>query len=291
MISAKVKKTTADIKKIKIQGAHTIAVAAVDSLSGIEKISDIKSCIKLLRDARPTEPMLRNSLDYILYKKDSGFTTKEAIQDYHLMIDEAVEHIAKAGARRIKDGMKIMTRCHSSTVATVLKRAKEQGRVFEVYVAEARPLYQGRITANELSKAGIPVTLIVDSAMRHYINDMDLAMTGADAITSDGFAINKVGTSMMALAAHEARTEFGMVVELLKFDPETKLGEQEKIEMREPKEVWDKPPKGVKVLNPAFDVTPPEYIHFLTTEGGVINPYTMLNVIQSKYPWIDISLA
>ena len=127
----------------------------------------------------------------------------------------------------------------------ILQKAKLDGKTFEVVCTESRPVFQGRITAKEMLDAGIKTTMIVDSAVRHFMNEVDLVFVGADAITSEGNVINKIGTSMVALAAREARTPFYVVSELLKFDPVTIHGDYEKIEERSPKEVWDAPPSWI----------------------------------------------
>lgn len=286
MVSKKVKETFKNIKTLKIQGARNVAQSAVESLKGIKSTTELKASVTYLKKSRPTEPMMRNALNYVLYKVDEGYSVNEAIDGFLLMSKENIEKIATYGSRRVKSGSEIMTFCHSSSVTAVLKQAWKQGKRFEVLVAETRPLFQGRITAKELSKIGIPVTFMVDSAVRSYINDMDLVLMGADAITSDGHVVNKIGSSTVALCAHEARTDCGVVSEIFKFDPMTTKGGLEPIEKRDPKEVWKNPPRRVKVLNPAFDMTPPEYVDFVVTEAGVLNVYGIVDMVRDKYPWM-----
>jgi ribose 1,5-bisphosphate isomerase len=103
---------------------------------------------------------------------------------------------------------------------------------------------------------GIETTFIVDSATRTFIAKADMVIVGADAITSEGNVVNKVGTSGLAVLAHEARKPLYVVSELLKFDPVTLYGALEGIEQRSPAEVWSDAPKQLDVRNPAFDVTP-----------------------------------
>jgi ribose 1,5-bisphosphate isomerase len=98
--------------------------------------------------------------------------------------------------------------------------------------------------------------------------------------------INKIGTSMVALVAHEARTPFYVVSGLLKFDPTTMFGDYEKIEERNPDEVWKNPPKRLTVRNPAFDVTRRDFIHGIICEEGIISPHSIIEVMQRRHPWI-----
>ncbi|MEM0372857.1 MAG: S-methyl-5-thioribose-1-phosphate isomerase [archaeon] len=286
MVSAEVKKAFNDIKTLRVQGATNVAMAALKSLESVRSKKALVEAADFLVKSRPTEPMMRNGLKYVRYKTSAGLTVKQAVKAYEIMIDSALDRIAEIGARRIKEDSVVMTHCHSSAVMRVLKKARQEGKKFRVIACEARPLFQGRITAAELSGYGIPVTLIVDSAMRSYVNDADLCLVGADAITADGHVVNKIGTSMLALAAHEARTEFGVASELLKFDPDTVSGALEPIEERDAKEVWGEKHKNVTVENPAFDVTPPEYISFVLTEQGILNPYSVFSTVEHTYRWM-----
>jgi ribose 1,5-bisphosphate isomerase len=134
--------------------------------------------------------------------------------------------------------------------------------------------------------SGVRTTLIVDSAARFFINHVDFVIVGSDAITSEGNIINKIGTSMIALAAHEARTPFYVVSELLKFDPATMYGDYEKIEERSSSEIWKNPPKELTIRNPAFDVTRRDFIHGIICEEGIISPHSTMETVHRKYPWV-----
>lgn len=282
------------IKSLEIQGATNVAVSALKVIADTVKKSknpekDLDKYTEMFANVRPTEPLLRNGLKFLKIKLRGVDIKKEitgVVKEYLEFIDEANKQIVEVGSKRIQDGFSIMTHCHSSTVVKILKEAHAQGKKITVYACETRPLFQGRITAKELAKEGIEVYSIVDSAKRFYINDMDLAIVGADALTADSRIINKIGTSMLAMVAKEARTPFMVAATLLKYDPTTGLGENEPIEMRDEKEVWDRKPKGVKVLNPAFDITLPEYVDYMVTEVGIINPFTIELMALRKYPWL-----
>jgi ribose 1,5-bisphosphate isomerase len=182
--------------------------------------------------------------------------------------------------------MVIFTHCHSSTVTRLLAKAKADGKNFKVICTETRPAFQGRITAKELVQLGIETTFIVDSAARTFMPKADLVIVGADALTSEGNVINKIGTSTLAVLAHEARKPFYVVSELLKFDSITMYGGYEGIEQRNLAEVWKEAPEGLKVRNPAFDVTPNRYIHGLICEEGIITPQSIAEVMRRRYPWV-----
>ena len=293
------------IKRIEIQGARNVAIAAIKAIqdetkktkasSKKEFINDLLESKNILFNSRATEPLMRNSIRYLIHEIESSNkeTVKEMVdlvsqvaEQFLRNLEQSKENIAKVGSRRIFHHSRILTHCHSSTVTSILRKAKLDGKSFEVVCTESRPVFQGRITAKEMLNSGIKTTMIVDSAVRHFMNQVDLVMVGADAITSEGNVINKIGTSMVALAAKEARTPFYVVSELLKFDPLTIHGEYEKLEERSSKEVWDNSPAGLIIRNPAFDVTRREFIHGIICEEGIISPHSINEVIFRKYPWV-----
>lgn len=279
--------TLQKIKSLEIQGAENIAIAAVQAFS--EKLKEtpdeekLQGYIRELSSLRETEPALRNGLKYCFlnFKKDPAVA--ETVVNY---FKTSKEKIAEIGAKKIHDGMTIFTHCHASTVTKILVTAWQQGKRFKVRNTETRPKFQGRKTATELAKAGIPVIHSVDSAGRLGLKDSDLFLFGADAVTVEGNVVNKIGTTMF--------TEFAMLYQIpvysctnsWKFDPETIGGADEPIEERDPKEVWENSPAGVTIINPAFELTPADRISGIITELGVFKPETLVTEIQKSYPWM-----
>lgn len=264
---------------------------AKDRSSALDEISRAK---EILFRSRETEPFMRNAIRYMEWRvRMSEWRTVEELRELIKDVSDeflkdlngARRRIAEIGSKRIKPGDLIFTHCHSSAVNEVLKLAKKRGVDFEVICTETRPVYQGRITAEELLESGVRTTMIVDSAVRYFMNRVNLALVGADAITSEGNVINKIGTSLFALAAREARTPLYVVTELLKFDPETIQGEYEAIEERPTDEVWPDAPYGLNIRNPAFDITRRDYIHGIICEEGVISPHSILEAVRRRYPW------
>jgi len=292
------------IRRLQVQGARNVAIAAIKAVENGAKLSRAKNKVEFIREladakkvlfaSRETEPLMRNALRYIINAVETS--DEESVKGLAKLVSEvsgrfleqleqSKERIAVVGSKRVSNNT-IFTHCHSSTVTNMLRRAKWEGKSFRVICTESRPVFQGRITAKELLDAGIDVTMIVDSAVRYFMNQVDLVVVGADAITSEGNVVNKIGTSMVALAAKEARTPFYVAAELLKFDPATMYGDLEKIEERSPQEVWNDAPPGLKIRNPAFDVTRREFIHGIVCEEGIISPHAINELINRKYPWI-----
>jgi len=172
-------------------------------------------------------------------------------------------------------------------VTGILKEAKRQGKHYlKVINTETQPKLQGRKTANELIEAGIEVIHVVDSAMRWAVNhfEVDLILIGADSITSEGTVLNKIGSRLLALVAHEEHVPFYVASSLLKYNPVSQFGILEKIEMRDEKEIWDKAPKGIKILNPAFETVSRRYIDGLITEAGIFASSHVHYYFSKLYP-------
>lgn len=291
--------TANSIKTMEIRGAGLIARSAADALKDLaenyqgnsldEFIDLLDQGGKTLVASRPTAISLWNAVQATL--KDAP--RAENVEDLRTKIvknadsfilnsNKAVEIIGKIGANRIKDGDTILTHCNSKAALSVIKTAFKQGKDISVYATESRPWRQGLLTVKDLSDAGIPVTLIVDSAVRWIMKEIDLAVVGADTVCSNGALINKIGTSQIALAAHEARVPLMVCAESYKFSPKTIQGEMVEIEEREISEVATNLPPGVKIRNPVFDSTPAEYIDSIATEIGLISPYAAYEVIVNK---------
>ena len=275
------------IRNLEIQGAENIAVKAVEAFS--IKLKETKDRSKLnkyfeeLKSLRATEPGLRNALKFCL----ENFEKNKNVTAYVINhFKKSKEKIAEYGSKKIHSGMKVFTHCHSSTVEAILIKAKKQGKNFTVYNTETRPKFQGRITAQELAKEGIPIVHFVDSAGRSMLRKCDLFLFGCDALTSDGKVVNKIGTEMLAECAKDSHIEAYSCTNSWKFDPKTLLGYDEEIEQRNPKEVWDKPPKGVKIYNPAFEIISPDIFSGVISELGIYKPETMIMAVKKAYPWI-----
>ena len=299
------------IRTMRIRGAGRIARAAVEALMEAVKqskaetveqlVEELDRCAEILLATRPTAVSLPNGVRYVMSRvlstAESSTDVEEvreaAVKAAEAFIREsktAVKRIGEIGARMISDGETVMTHCQSSAVFEVLRRVAESGKSVRVIATETRPLYQGRLTAKLLSEVGIPVTVIVDGAARYMMPDVDRVLVGADAVAANGALVNKIGTSMIALAAYESRVPFFTAAETYKLSPETMLGELILIEERSPYEVIPekmlRSMKGVSVRNPSFDVTPPEYIDGIITERGVVPPHGVVSLLYEVFGWM-----
>jgi ribose 1,5-bisphosphate isomerase len=296
--------TAEKIRTMEIRGAGRIATAAAVALreyaenleaDSMEQFdSMITYAANILIDTRPTAVSLPNAVR--LTTKYTAYTVEDARQEiignasgFIKQAGEALGKIGAIGARRIRDGDVIMTHCNSHAALSVITTAFEQGKDISVIATETRPRKQGLLTIKHLNDFGIPTTFIVDSAVRYCMKDVDTVIVGADAIAVNGALVNKIGTSQLALAAHEARINFLAAAETYKFSPNTILGEFIEIEERSNDEVIEPEKleglKNVRVKNPAFDITPPEYIDLIITDAGAVPPGMAYTVIKEHLGW------
>ena len=266
------RETYEKIKALEIQGAMNIAKAALLALSRdmIEFPSEQpESIVSLLSEARPNEPMLRNILK-LFVREARGLEGEVQLGDLASSILEQIESDEKKiygfGSQLIHEGSKVFTHCHSSSAVGILKEAKIQGKNFTVFTTETRPRYQGRITAKELAEAGIEVYHMVDSAAKYAIDGADLFLFGADSILPSGYLINKVGTGIFCVVASKYDVPTYCATHTLKI---LRDRVDEGVEYRDPKEVWEDAPPGVKIKNPAFDKVHLKYVTAFITEKGV----------------------
>ena len=286
----------AAIKTLKVRGAPLIGVAAALTLaqSAIKGTSKDQLLIEAqnLYEARPTAVNLMNEMDRLtkVIKKDSS--KDNVLQTAVEIFIEDVElcsRIASHGAGLIQDGDNILTHCNSGGLATagigtafgIIRHAHEQGKKIHVYVDETRPLLQGaRLTAWELQKLKIPMTLITDNMAAHLMSlkKIDKVFVGSDRIAANGDFANKIGTYGVAIHAHFHKIPFYVAAPFTTVDPECESGDKIPIEQRIPQEVWGYKslqgetfwvPKQTPAYNPAFDVTPHSLVSGWVMDRGL----------------------
>lgn len=287
------------IESMEIRGAAKIARMAALALkdfalnyegSEVEPFKDdLKKAKERLLSTRPTAVSLKNAVSIVMKgieKENSVSELKNKVttsaENFIAKSESALKIIAEIGSKRIKDGHVLLTHCNSSAAISTIIRAHADGKNIQVFATESRPKRQGYITVRELVKHKVPTTLIVDSAVRYVMQKVDLVVVGADTIASNGAVINKIGTSQIALCAHEARVPVMVCAETYKFSHETMVGELVEIEERDVNEIVNQEDfPNVRLFNPVFDATPPEYVDVIVTEEGVISPHAAYEIIKS----------
>jgi len=296
------------IKEMKLRGAPLIGVAAAYGLalsafhSKAEKREDLMKELEMsaevLRKTRPTAVNLFWAIDRVMKRAQETLGTKEAlaeavVAEAQRMADEDVEvnrKMGRFGAELIEDGDVVLTHCNAGSLATVdygtalgvVRAAIEEGKNVKVIACETRPQLQGaRLTCYELMRDGIPVTLITDTMVGYVMSKglVDKVVVGADRIVRDA-VLNKIGTYNVAVLAFEHGIPFYVAAPMSTMD-QSRTSEDAVIEERSPNEVTNVrseriAPEGVKVLNPAFDITPLEYVDAVITEKGILTPEVIL---------------
>lgn len=297
-------KRLSDIRSLKVQGATNVAVAGVNALKEFSNslktnnskqyLSQLSKAAAKVANVRQTEPMLRNFLNYvILGLKDSALKdvkrlkllTKQLSDTVIGLKSDAKKKMIEFGKNEVPNKSVVYTHCHSSSVTAILLAAKKSGKRFSVINTETRPRYQGRITAMELSKAKIPLTHYVDSAMRLAIKKADAVFLGADSISALGVD-NKIGSGLACELAMRYDVPVFICAHSFKINAESVLGKEDLIEQRHVSEVWPKAPRNVKIENPSFEKIEPENITAIISELGVHRLSSFIEEAKKNYPWM-----
>jgi methylthioribose-1-phosphate isomerase len=281
---------------IGVSGAFGLALAALQSNATEKKelISYLENAKKILFETRPTAVNLIWGLDKIMDVANQATTVEEirnnVVENAKKMADDDIQInmlIGKNGSELFNDNDTIMTHCNAGALATVgygtalgvIRAAKDSGKNIKVIATETRPIQQGsRLTAFELKHDGINVSLIPDTAVGYTIANslVNKIIVGADRILRTGHVYNKIGTYQVAIIAKQHDIPFYVAAPLSTFDMQSDP-EDVVIEQRKASEVTgigDKKtaPDGINVINPAFDMTPPELISGIITEKGIAKP-------------------
>lgn len=281
---------------IGVSGAFGLALAGLQSkaITRDELISDLKIAKKILFETRPTAVNLAWGLEKIMNVAQNGDSVDEIktsiVETAKKMAEDDIKinmTMGKNGSVLFDDNDTIMTHCNAGSLATVaygtalgvIRATKESGKNIKVIATETRPVQQGsRLTAFELKHDGFDVSLIPDTAVGYSMANklVNKVVVGADRVLRTGHVYNKIGTYQVALMAKQHGIPFYVAAPLSTFDmksnPQDVIIEQRK--GTEVTQIGDRKtaPDGINVINPAFDMTPPELISGIITEAGVAKP-------------------
>jgi len=297
------------IKSMAVRGAPAIGAAAAYGVAFAARecagdAGRFSELVCALREARPTAVNLMWAVDRVVSRiapaVESGRTEDAfalAVREAGAICEEDIAantRIGEAGAALIPHGARVLTHCNAGELATVsggtalavILHAHRQGRNISVFADETRPRFQGlRLTAWELGRAGVPVTVIPDSAAAWLMGRgrVDVVVVGADRIAANGDIANKIGTYSVAVNARAHGIPFYVAAPVSTVDLSCPDGSHIPIEERDASEVLGPaglaaPPDGVAVMNPAFDVTPADLIAAIITDRGVLSPDYSLSI-------------
>ena len=276
------------IKDMVVRGAPAIGAAAAYGLAlAAVKGEDLEGAARTLGNTRPTAHDLFFALRVVRERIESGRDPISAAEEYAESVVEKSRLIGVHGEPLVEDGSRILTHCNAGALATLdwgtalapIRMAHRKGKEIFVFVDETRPKLQGaRLTAWELLNEGIPHAVIADNAAGFYMwrGEIGMVIVGADRIASNGDFANKIGTYEKAVVAKEHGIPFYVAAPISTFDFSLGSGREIPIEMRNEDEVHffagsRITPEGSRALNPAFDVTPAEYVTAYITEFGIFH--------------------
>jgi len=295
---------------IGVTGAYGIVLAALEfkQLEKLEFRAKIKEAVEIIGNARPTAVNLMWAVKRMkdVLDKDINLSNEQicsALLDEAMTMEredvETNKAIARYGNTVVPDRATILTHCNTGALATVaygtalgvIREAHYSGKEIKVYADETRPRLQGaRLTAWELLKEQIDAVLIPDTVAPVLIRDgkIDLVIVGADRIAKNGDTANKIGTFMLSQIAKDFGVPFYVAAPVSTIDFDIESGEEIKIEERDAREITHignirVAPEGIKVFNPAFDVTPHQNITGIITEKGILRPPYKENIIKLSY--------
>ena len=249
-----------------------------------EAVIDI---LRVMPTLAPPLNALHRVMGQMEIASEAGASVKELqetiIQAVDTFLDwsaHSIERVAVYGAELIKNGDVIFTYSMSSSVWKIFSLAKSHGKSFEVIVTESRPANEGMWTVDEMLKIDIPVSVSIDACIGDLVAGADLVFVGADAISSHGFSLCKVGTYPAALVAKAHGVPFYIAADTLKFDTTSLLGLAPKIDPIHRHEViGEKYPQDVRVVGRIFDQTPPSLVDAIITEIGLLHPTACVMVM------------
>jgi methylthioribose-1-phosphate isomerase len=273
------------IRTMVVRGAPAIGVSAAYGMAMAAMAgADLQEAARILKAARPTAVNLAWAVDRML-GVNGELSEAERI---HREDVEGNMRMGRYGAELLGERTTVLTHCNAGALATagygtalgVIRAAIDGGKRVAVFADETRPYLQGaRLTAWELQRDGIDVTLITDNMSGHFFQQgkFDAVIVGADRIAANGDAANKIGTYTVAVLAHAHGVPFYIAAPVSTIDPACPSGDGIPIEERSAEEVVDifgsrVAPEGIQVRHPAFDVTPARLITAIITERGVLRP-------------------
>lgn len=268
---------TRDIKEFRVQGANQIALYGLSFLREVAQKQGFGQRFRTislhLEKARPTAVVLHNCIEIV--NREPRISTIDSLMD---TLHTVGKRESIYSDKIIINNSKIITYCHSGEAMSFIKHARiTHKKKISVIACKTEPLEQGVITARELVKEKIPVTLIDDNAIGFFIKDIDVAITGADALRREG-VVNKIGTSLLAQAAYNASKPFYVVANSLKIDRRRKF-EIEERPIHEIKRAIRKRLGGIKIRNPAFDITPWKYVTGIINENGIFTKKQIVRLL------------
>jgi translation initiation factor 2B subunit (eIF-2B alpha/beta/delta family) len=256
-------------------GAIELALAVVEAFEGLSNSrpppeeKEMMAAVKFLSNAQPSMVPIRNSAEMCARILAGGGESAFRLGLLWTLIESSRARVAMNSRAIFVKNAVVLTLSRSSTVLPALQVAARSGRLGKLFIMESRPRLEGRATAKAVAEMGVECTLVADAMGPSLVEDVDLAVVGADAILKDGGVVNKVGTYPLALACTDNGKPLCVLAESIKLDrrssSETWAGSEERDEF----ELLPRPPRSLRALNRYFDLTPPANVSCVVHEDGI----------------------
>lgn len=290
------------VRRDVIGGAADISIECIQALTELVKDSsktsldglcdEFQEAVTAILQVMPSFAPPINAMNRLLIVLEAGQQQKKSIAEvkqeiqaaavaFFRSMEDSLVKVAQYGAEKVPDRGVVFMYSMSSTVWRILRKAKSQGKTFEVVVTESRPANEGLWTVDAMLKEGIQVSASIDACIGELIPEADVVFVGADAVSSNGVSYCKVGTYPSALVAKRHGLPFYVAADTLKFDPASLLGLPFRHDPVHREEVLDdRYPADVRVVGTLFDETPPDLVTGIITELGVIHPTACFSLLQ-----------
>lgn len=290
MLPPSVEETIEDIEADHTSGASQIAGRGLKGLAALVAESGgrpdpnvLREAVHRISQAQRTNAALYNLMQIFAQLVAEGQDPNAVLAQLREELESARESVARNFLKVAPDRGSVVTLTFSANVLTCLHVAAQKGLLDRVYVMESRPLNEGRFLIVALTEAGIPATLVSDALGPGLMAEASYALVGADSVLRDGSIVNKAGTYALGLAAADYRKPLYVACESFKFDARYDSASWPGSPPMNPREVWDRPPEKIDVINRYFEVTPAKLVTMVATERGAFAPDTIKTMLaQAK---------
>ncbi len=279
MLPPSVEEAIEDIAEDHTSGANRIASMGLKVLELLVRESGprldpatLREAAERIASAQRTNAALHNVTEVFVRLVSEGHDPQAVLAQLRTELESAREAVAKNFLKVAPDHATVVTLTFSANVLACLQHAQQAGRIERVFVMESRPVLEGRFLVIALTEAGAKTTLVPDSMGPGLMAEADCALVGADTVLRDGSFVNKTGTYGLALAARDHGKPFYVATETLKFDARHDAASWPGAPEMSPREVWDRPPERIDVMNRYFEVIPARLVTMYATERGAYAP-------------------
>jgi len=269
---------TSGASQIAGMGLKTLE-ALVRETEGRPSPEQLREAARRIPEAQKTNAALHNVVHLFVRLVEEGQPPEEVLEHLRTELTGAREHVARTFLKLLTKRSKVVTLTFSANVLASLQAAGQADLLERVYVMESRPVNEGRFLLVALTEAGIPATLVPDALGPGLLEDADCALIGADSVLRDGAVINKIGSYGLGLAAKDHGKPLYVATESLKFDARFDSSAWAGSPSMPAKEIWDRPPREIDVMNRYFEVVPARLVTMIATERGAYAPETIRTML------------